>query len=315
MRKRHKIGIQIKDMTGQKFGKLTVISMVKKYDEKKMTNRTFCLCKCECGNEKVIYPGNLRSGRTKSCGCLEKYSRYNRKHYIDIKGNVYGKLAVIKKIDKKASNGGQYWLCKCECGNYTEVTYTNLTQKKRNTTSCGCNVKEYFTSTIPDYKNKRFGKLVVLELTDNRTSKGRCIWKCLCDCGNITYVVTSDLTSNNTMSCGLCNCSHGEEFIKQHLIENNINFVQQKVFKDCKYKKPLYFDFYLPDYNIVIEYDGVQHYFPVEHFGGEEEYSKTIIRDKIKNSYCEKNKIKIIRIPYTLSNKEIKEIIVSIKNP
>lgn len=63
----------------------------------------------------------------------------------------------------------------------------------------------------------------------------------------------------------------------------------------------------------LIEYDGEQHYKPVEFFGGEEGFKNAQYRDKIKNDYCENNNINLIRLPYFLSNDEIKDIIINIK--
>lgn len=72
----------------------------------------------------------------------------------------------------------------------------------------------------------------------------------------------------------------------------------QKTFKDCKDKKLLPFDFYLPAYNLIIEYDGEQH-FDIKHsFSGEDGFVNTIIHDAIKNQYCEDNNINILRIPF-----------------
>ncbi len=69
------------------------------------------------------------------------------------------------------------------------------------------------------------------------------------------------------MSCGCQNISHGEFYIKTILEENNIKFEPQYKFDNCKNKFKLPFDFYLPDYNMCIEYDGLQHYRPIERFG------------------------------------------------
>lgn len=99
-------------------------------------------------------------------------------------------------------------------------------------------------------------------------------------------------------ACPNCNYYIGEETIKSILTENNINFTQQYKFKDCKDEKILSFDFYLPDNNIVIEYQGVQHYRPLKHWGGEERFKKQLERDKIKRDYCKSNKIKEIEIKY-----------------
>ena len=98
--------------------------------------------------------------------------------------------------------------------------------------------------------------------------------------------------------CPICNSSKGEEKVKNILEQYNVLFKGQYKFKDCKFYHVLAFDFYLPDYNCCIEYDGKQHYESVEFFGGYDGFVNTKIRDTIKNIYCDKNNIKLIRIPY-----------------
>lgn len=98
--------------------------------------------------------------------------------------------------------------------------------------------------------------------------------------------------------CPICKISKGEEMIRVWLKENNINFIPQHKFKDCKRKKVLPFDFYLPELNICIEYDGIQHFKPISRFGGEKSFSITKETDEIKTDYCKKNKIKLIRFNF-----------------
>ena len=90
--------------------------------------------------------------------------------------------------------------------------------------------------------------------------------------------------------------SHGEIRIKTYLIRKNINYIWQKKFDDCKNINKLPFDFFLPDYNTIVEFDGVQHYKAVKKFGGEEGLIKRKKHDEIKNNYCKDNNINIIRI-------------------
>lgn len=115
--------------------------------------------------------------------------------------------------------------------------------------------------------------------------------------------------------CSICNQSSGSSEVRRILEKLNINFKQEYKFKDCKFKSYLPFDFYLPDHNILIEFDGGQHYKIVDHFGGFDAFVELKIRDTIKNIYCEKNNIKLIRIPYwefdnieTILMNEINEI-------
>jgi hypothetical protein len=98
--------------------------------------------------------------------------------------------------------------------------------------------------------------------------------------------------------CPICRESNGERRIALFLENNNIEFIRQKKFNDCFFKEKLSFDFYLPNLDVIIEYDGIQHFKPVSIFGGVKEFEKNKIRDKIKNEYCIKNNIHLIRISY-----------------
>ena len=99
-------------------------------------------------------------------------------------------------------------------------------------------------------------------------------------------------------ACPICRESIGERTISLYLSSKNLNFIRQKKFKDCIYKTQLPFDFFLPELNIAIEYDGLQHFQPLVFFGGEEEFKKLQIKDKIKTNYCLNNNIKLIRISH-----------------
>ena len=98
--------------------------------------------------------------------------------------------------------------------------------------------------------------------------------------------------------CPFCNESKGEKEINNYLTLNNINLIRQKRFKDCRDIKPLPFDFYLPDYNTCIEYDGEQHFSALKIWGGEKAFRETQKRDQIKNKYCRDKNISLIRIRY-----------------
>jgi hypothetical protein len=98
--------------------------------------------------------------------------------------------------------------------------------------------------------------------------------------------------------CPICKSSKGEKEIISYLEEKHIKYIHQKEFDGCYFKCKLAFDFYLPDYNICIEYNGVQHYEPCEYFGGIEAFKFIKERDKIKKNYCIKNKIKFRTISY-----------------
>lgn len=107
--------------------------------------------------------------------------------------------------------------------------------------------------------------------------------------------------------CPKCKESLGEKNIREFLIKNNINYISQKRFNNLFYKNKkckLSFDFYLPDYNLCIEFDGVQHFKPHSFSSDQSEEVKnknlkTVQeRDQIKTEYCKNNNIKLLRISY-----------------
>lgn len=170
---------------------------------------------------------------------------------------------------------------------------------------CGCRFIERCTQNgmkyYDDLSNQRFGKLIAMYPV--RTSHHKwLLWHCKCDCGNECEVASAKLKDAHTTSCGKCHVSRGESAVKNCLDDLNIKYEQQYRFQDCKNPKtnyPLRFDFYLPDYNCCIEYDGAQHF--VGWYNSDNIYNslkENQYRDNIKNKYCQENNIKLIRIPY-----------------
>lgn len=117
-------------------------------------------------------------------------------------------------------------------------------------------------------------------------------------CGNIWEGYYYQLTN-----CPYCNPRHslGETMVNRVLKNHNIDFEEQKKFDDCVLKSKLSFDFYIESLNICIEYQGKQHYEPVKHFGGKDQFELQQTRDNIKSEYCKSNNIQLIKIPYTIN--------------
>lgn len=115
-------------------------------------------------------------------------------------------------------------------------------------------------------------------------------------CGNI-FTTSFANYKHGINRCSQCVKSYsvGEKQIQKILEENGVAYEHEKRFENCKDKRSLPFDFYLPDYNICIEFDGRHHFEPVY---GDERYSITVKHDLIKNNYCNENNITLIRIPY-----------------
>ena len=100
-------------------------------------------------------------------------------------------------------------------------------------------------------------------------------------------------------NCPKCNSSNGEERIERYLKEQNIKYITQKRFDDCRNKLKLPFDFYLPEIKTCIEFNGQQHYESIKYWGGDSTLEYVQRNDKIKRNYCKTNNIRLIEIPYT----------------
>lgn len=285
----------LKDETGKVYGKLTVL---KRVANRPGASAARWLCQCECGNTCEVDGGHLRDGSVQSCGC----KRYESHNMIDETGNRYGRLTVLARSDK-TDGTHVFWLCKCDCGNLCETSGSRLRDGK--TLSCGCYAREKSSEIHRvDKIGKRYGKLVVIECDEERTKKEkRVYWKCQCDCGNTTSVLSANLETGSVKSCG-CLKSRGEETIARLLSENNIPFQKEFTFSDLRGEggNPLRFDFgvFNQDGSLshLIEFDGIQHFQPVEIFGGEKEFIVRQHHDKMKDEYCVNNNIRLIRIKY-----------------
>lgn len=289
-----------KNLSGQRFGYLTVLHE----ETPKSGSRVKWVCQCQCGNITTVTTSDLNSGHTQSCGQCGI-----TKNKADITGLRSGKLTAIKPTNKRTGDGSVLWECKCDCGNISYVKASDI--KANNILSCGCTrteklITQNHTHAI-DLTGQRFGKLVVIERAERPKyyKNNTVFWKCICDCGNISIVDGCNLRTGNTQSCGCvkaANSSLGQEKIKQILLDNNINFETEKMFIECKFPdtgRYARFDFYLPDFNILIEYDGIQHFIEgTGHYDNVEKIKITKIHDAIKNDFARTHGYILIRIPY-----------------
>ena len=222
---------------------------------------------------------------------------------IDLTGQQFGRLTVIKRVANSA-DGHARWLCQCSCEAHNLIEVNSNVLKRGNTKSCGCLNREVASLKAKNnYKNlegQKFNRLTAKEFLSSN-GKGGTLWRCECDCGNTNFITTSNhLTSGNTQSCG-CLKSIGESNIAKILTQNNIKFEQQKKFSDAIYEETkgvMRFDFYLPEHNRLIEFDGIQHFKSLGGWNDEKNLTLVIKRDRIKNEYALSHNIPLIRIPY-----------------
>ena len=214
---------------------------------------------------------------------------------IDLTGQKYNRLTVIKESPKRDSSGCIIWECQCDCGNITYASSNALRSNHKR--SCGCLNKEQITelgyNNCEDITGLKFGKLTVISKSDIRKDR-KVHWNCICDCGNTCIANGKSLRKGYIQSCG-CLKSVGEQKISNLLSKNNINYEREKVFSDFS---PYRYDFYVNN-NYIIEYDGIQHFQEYCWGGKIHPLIESQTRDALKNEYCHTNNIPIIRIPYT----------------
>lgn len=166
------------DLTGKRFGKLTVLEYVKVSGG---VSKWKCLC--DCGNITYRTTGHLNADAV-SCGCLQKQ---------DLTGKRFGKLTVLGGTGKRRS-GAVVWNCRCDCGNLCEKPTGELNSGFA--TSCGCSWRQ---PTVRE--GERYGRLTAVRPTGQRSS-GSVVWECRCDCGKHIEARATLLTSGHTTSCG-----------------------------------------------------------------------------------------------------------------
>jgi hypothetical protein len=118
------------DLTGEKFGNLTVIGFADSSAGFQYKNAHW-KCRCDCGKEVVFSSASLRKGSHESCGCSKKAVQFA---VTDLSGLRFGKLVVIAYVGTKSRHST--WLCKCDCGK--EVSFNEQSLKNGKVKSCGC---------------------------------------------------------------------------------------------------------------------------------------------------------------------------------
>lgn len=204
-----------------------------------------------------------------------------------------------------SSNKKVWWLCP-EGHEY----YSSIASRTTNNTGCKMcysnqivkknNLFEKYPEISSEWNYVKNKNLIPSEVSYGSSKK---VWWICLKCKNEWKSSIANRTVSNT-GCPKCSCSSkGEKNIRRFLYENKIEFITHFPLKNCKYKGQLFIDFYIDKYNLAIEYDGEQHFFPVDFAGkgkdwAKKEFKKTKKRDNIKTKYCKDNNISLLRISY-----------------
>jgi len=269
-------------------------------------NETLLKLKCHCGNEFESSIQLLKMGCNYECPECTKERRVSH-HRFDydyvkkwIEENTSSKL-----LSTSYKNNSDKLELECECGNLYETSLMHI-RDSENHMCRECSYKRIGQLQSLNYEEvkKEIESLTTSKLLSTSYKNYNGKLELECECGQIYYSNFATLRKRQALKCHKCNntLSKAEEKTDKILKENNINLIRQHIFSDCRYINPLPFDFYLPDINFTIEIDGEHHFYPVNFGQGEEEskeeFKRRVIKDEIRNKYCQDNNIKLLRIPY-----------------
>ena len=249
------------------------------------------LLKCSCGREFTKSLSNFTQSQIKLCRVCsrDKYSYDFVKEFIESK---HCKLISTEYIGY--DNPIQI---ECKCGRPYKTTFKLFTRR------CECGVCTGNKLSI-EYCKEKTKEISNCELIESEYINNSMPMNFRCECGNIYEVSWDKFTSHNQIRCSSCtkNKSKGEYAIENFLKDNKIKYKTQYTFQDCINVTYLRFDFAILNEDdtlkFLIEFDGSQHYSSSGRLYTEQKVIYIKTNDKIKNSYCESNNIRLVRIPY-----------------
>ena len=250
------------------------------------TTKVLCRCKID-GHKWFVLPASLLKGR----GCPKCYGHISEDEFKE-------KLASKKPtiiLDGKYLGSKTKTKFRCLIDNFVwEATPFHILHDS----GCPkCKSRKQSERQILSHEEylKRLYKITnkIIPISKYIRNDVPIMHKCL-KCNHEWMVSPISLISER-VGCPKCNCSKGENRIIKFLEDNSIEFVFQKKFEDLKNINYLFYDFYIPKFNTLIEYDGEFHYIDIFK-NGSFENDKT--RDMLKDEYANKHNIKLIRIPY-----------------
>lgn len=264
---------------------------VKKYIEDKneellsdkyINNRTKIKIKCKNGHEyDTIFKDYKRGHGCPVCSGSKKYTYEEVKLHLNDNG--------YELLSNEYHRNNENLMIKCPEGHVVHMRYSSFKSGRR-CKICARNQK-HDINYIKETLNK-YGYILLDDKYINNDTKLNM------RCYNGHDIQLTFKHFKRGIRCQKCSCSSGESEIIKILDENNIKYIHQYSFDDCKDIQTLPFDFYIPDKNICIEYDGIQHFKPIEQFGGLKAFEDRKRKDEIKTFYCKQNNINLLRIPY-----------------
>jgi hypothetical protein len=132
------MGRKAVDRVGQQIGRLTVLERVPTPDHIKQGNNAHWLCEYQCGTRLIVSSSNLSKDSGQSCGCRQREmaAALGRSGILDLVGQKFFQLTVLRLLPERTKRNQSRWLCRCDCGK--EKIVTGVALRGGHTKSCGC---------------------------------------------------------------------------------------------------------------------------------------------------------------------------------
>jgi|SRR5690606_18217934 len=255
----------------------------------------------ECGKIYSVAPRHFFYSNSRCrCQMNAKQPEVFANEFRELAKGEYTQLEPYKRKDIKIKIRHE------ECGNVYKATPHAFLQGKRCPECFGNKRKttEEFSIEVDELSDGEYA--LMSEYVNNRVH----VTILHIECGKEYLVIPKDFLRGNR--CPFCKQSKGEKLVQRILDKCKVAYEIQKDFNDLKVNhQSLPFDFYLPDHNLLIEYDGIQHFKEVQFFGGAKKLKAQQRRDALKNEYAKINNIRLLRIPYTYTDEEVEKTILS----
>lgn len=247
--------------------------------------------KCPIHGEFMQRPSSHINSNQGCPKCSHQSYKKDKETFINQAKEIYGEKYAYEKVDYKNNKEKVIITCK-EHGDF-EVRPDNFLHG-HGCLKCSILKKPqclpWTTEEFIEKAKQIYGNTFTYEKTVYKNYETQVIITCK---KHGDFLVTPDNFLHNH-SCPHCSISLMEQNLKLIFDEYNIKYEQQKQFEWLKYNDKLKLDFYLPDYNIAIECQGLQHFKAIDYFGGEKEFELIKKRDLVKKELCEQNGIKIL---------------------
>lgn len=272
-----------------------------KVEYKHSQKKVIIICP-EHGEFEQTPNNHLRGAGCPRCSAQlkKKFSKYSNELFIEEARKVHKNIYDYSKVNIIDSKTKVTIICS-KHGEFKQSIYEHL--RGSGCPKCSgkfkCTTKEFIEKSRKIHGNKyNYSKVNYINCETP---------VCIICSKHGEFWQTPSHHTNAKCGCPKCYKSKGELEIELILLKNNISYIGQyeiDIDKSIRVSGKTYIDFYLPEYNIAIEYNGKQHYIPQKHFGGQIRFESQLKRDEFVRNWCKENNIKLLEIPYNEKNIE-----------